>query len=371
MNASVVDPLLTALLYEGYLLYPYRRSALKNRYRWTFGCVVPRAYSEALQGTEPWTMQAECVLRGSRSTSLDVEVRFLQLQSAALDFDAVERSIQPPGRLLGDLIDEPRSIAFAFASDEQSLDGIVELSAEAIREDLLKVRVRILNQTPLADAAAKTRDEALLRSLVSTHIILQVANGAFVSLQDPAEDLQALVGECRNQGTWPVLAGQPGQKDLMLCAPIILSDYPRIAPESPGDFFDGTEIDELLTLRIQTLTDQEKQDMAQGDARSRAMLQRVESLEHDRQWQLHGAIRERGESGFKPGDRVRLRPRRRADAFDLLLDGKAATVVSIEQDFESRVFLAVTVDDDPGHDLGAQGKPGHRFFFGIDEVERP
>jgi len=72
---------------------------------------------------------------------------------------------------------------------------------------------------------------------------------------------------------------------------------------------------------------------------------------------------------LKPGDRVRLRPLGRADVFDIALNGMAATVVSIEQDLENRIHVAVTVDDDPGSDLGMQGKPGHRFFFGIDEVE--
>jgi hypothetical protein len=72
---------------------------------------------------------------------------------------------------------------------------------------------------------------------------------------------------------------------------------------------------------------------------------------------------------LRPGDRVRLWPLGRADILDLALEGKTATIESIEQDFEGRVYLAVTVDDDPGRDLGAQRKPGHRFFFGVEEVE--
>jgi hypothetical protein len=66
---------------------------------------------------------------------------------------------------------------------------------------------------------------------------------------------------------------------------------------------------------------------------------------------------------------VRLRPLGRADIFDIALGGKTATVVSIERDFENRIYLAVVVDDDPGKDLGHSGKPGHRFFYGVDEVE--
>jgi hypothetical protein len=72
---------------------------------------------------------------------------------------------------------------------------------------------------------------------------------------------------------------------------------------------------------------------------------------------------------LKPGDRVRLRPLGRADLLDIALEGKTATIEAIEQDFEDRIYLAVTVDDDPGKDLGRQGKIAHRFFFGVEEVE--
>jgi hypothetical protein len=72
---------------------------------------------------------------------------------------------------------------------------------------------------------------------------------------------------------------------------------------------------------------------------------------------------------IRPGNRVRLHPLGRADIFDLALDGKIATIVSIEQDYEDRIHVSVAVEDDPGQDFGLQGKPGHRFFFGIDEIE--
>jgi hypothetical protein len=76
-----------------------------------------------------------------------------------------------------------------------------------------------------------------------------------------------------------------------------------------------------------------------------------------------------GEVEFKPGDRVRLWPLGRADIMDMALEGKTATIEAIEQDFEDRIYLAVTVDDDPGKDLGRDRKPGHRFFCGVEEVE--
>jgi len=76
-----------------------------------------------------------------------------------------------------------------------------------------------------------------------------------------------------------------------------------------------------------------------------------------------------GQVILQRGDKVRLHPHGGADAFDLLLKGHIATIESIEQDYEDRVYLAVLVDDDPGRDLGEQRQPGHRFFFTPDEVE--
>jgi hypothetical protein len=200
---------------------------------------------------------------------------------------------------------------------------------------------------------------------------------------------------CKNAGAWPVLVGDPGVDGTMLAAPIILYDYPKIAAESPGDLFDGTEIDEILTLRVMTLTDEEKRDVASVDTRAREMLQRTEKLARGQLMSLHGSMRSAelfppgdvfptwdpmpdrpklpsiraGGVDLHPGDRVRLRPRGGADAFDLVLDGKTAIIAAIEQDYEDRVHLAVTVEDDPGADFGAAGKPGHRFFFKLEEVE--
>ena len=71
----------------------------------------------------------------------------------------------------------------------------------------------------------------------------------------------------------------------------------------------------------------------------------------------------------KAGDRVLLRPRGGADIFDIILENKTATITAIEQDYEGRIYLAVTVDDDPGKDFGIEGKPAHRFFFRPEEVE--
>ena len=158
-----------------------------------------------------------------------------------------------------------------------------------------------------------TRDEALMRSLVSTHAILNVVGGQFISMTDAPTELQDAVNDCKNIGVWPVLVGEAGEKDAMLAAPIILYDYPEIAPESPGDLFDGTEIDEILTLRVMTLTDDEKRDVAAVDERAGAMLKRTEALAREQLMGLHGTVR--GLRQIPPEDetmaRVMLLGRRR------------------------------------------------------------
>ena len=242
-------------------------------------------------------------------------------------------------------------------------------SVEPLSTDLFKLCIRIANQSLLQQVA--NRDQALAQSLVSTHTILGVQDGEFVSLLEPPEEQAAFVARCRNVGTWPVLAGIPGQRNWMLSSPILLYDYPRVAAESPGDLFDGTEIDELLTLRIRTMTNAEKRAV-RADDRARRLLERVEELVPEQLLQLHGTMRspEPGPGNLKAGDRVRLRPRPGADVFDLALAGKQAMIQAVETDLEGRVFFAVTVDDDPGRDFGLAGKPGHRFFFRPEELER-
>jgi hydrogenase maturation protease len=128
-------------------------------------------------------------------------------------------------------------------------------------------------------------------SLVSTHTILSLQGGEFVSLLEPPEQLRDLAAACENVGAWPVLVGEPGERDTVLSSPIILYDYPRIAPESAGSLFDGTEIDEILTLRIMTLTDAEKLEMASGDERARQILERTESMPVEQFMKMHGVLR--------------------------------------------------------------------------------
>ncbi|MDW3687764.1 hypothetical protein RA280_39730 [Cupriavidus sp. CV2] len=451
MNA--VESVIQAVLYEGYMLYPYRPSSVKNRQRWTFGGVYPRAYAEA-QGSDPWTMQVECLVGGGPDTCVGVRPGFLQVVDRVvlalpatsadvplagepawravpmLDVDerrfhpwqeAVERQPAIAPARLGELLGAARASPFAFDGGSElegltdhhghirgalrrthaDLQGSVEISAAPVAEGVYRLTVRIANLTPLANAASLTRDAASLHALVSCHCVLHVSGGALVSSMDPPPELALEMAACRNVGAWPVLVGEQGQQHTMLASPIILYDYPQIAPESAGDLFDATEIDEILTLRILAMTDDEKREMAATDERTRALLARTEALGAEQMQKLHGAMRHiragEGEDAIAPaagpspwagldagprlaclrvagreirvGDHVRLHPRSRADIFDIALSGQVATIESIERDFEDRVHVAVTVDCDPGKDLGLARMPGHRFFFGPDEIE--
>jgi hydrogenase maturation protease len=175
--------------------------------------------------------------------------------------------------------------------EKASVAGMVELAAQRLQEGVFKLTARIANISRFANSGPAKRDEALARSLVSAHTILKVRAGEFVSLVDPPEAYSEFAQTCQNIGTWPVLVGEEGQRDALLSSPIILYDYPQIAPESPGDLFDGAEIDEILSLRIMTLTDEEKREMRESDDRARKILERTETLPQEQLMKLHGALR--------------------------------------------------------------------------------
>jgi hypothetical protein len=324
MNTKTISAIANAVLYEGYMLYPYRPSSVKNRQRFNFGVLYPRVYSEAQAGSDAWSMETECLVEGSSSTAVEIKVRFLRLVSRVTDpttegspqavkswQEAVECEVSVPPHTLSTLISQPVAWPFRFEgqkevevlSDEsgrsggqivrsrESVNGAVQISAEGRADEVFKLRVRVENLTEF-DGGEMLRDHALLRSLVSAHTLLGVTDGRFVSLLEPPENLQELAASCQNVGTWPVLVGAQGQRDTMLSSPIILYDYPQIAPESPGDLFDGTEIDEILALRILAMTDDEKREMRSSDERARKMLERTETLPMEHLMKLHGTLRE-------------------------------------------------------------------------------
>jgi hypothetical protein len=187
--------------------------------------------------------------------------------------------------------DESGLIVGIILREKASVAGMVELAAQRLQDGMFKLTARIANVSRFANPAPASREEALARALVSAHTILEVRDGEFVSLVDAPDEYREFVQACQNIGTWPVLVGEEGQRDTMLSSPIILYDYPQIAPESPGDLFDGAEIDEILSLRIMTLTDEEKREMRESDDRARKILERTESLPEEQLMKLHGALR--------------------------------------------------------------------------------
>jgi hydrogenase maturation protease len=189
--------------------------------------------------------------------------------------------------------DDGGMITGLIIRENETVAGVVEISAEQIgKESLLKLMVRVRNSTEFENSEQKSRDQALMHSLLSAHVVLGVSGGEFISLLEPPDDVRDLAASCKNIGTWPVLVGDAGgERDTILSSPIILYDYPQIAPESAGDLFDGTEIDEILSLRIMTLTDDEKREMRESDARAREILERTETLPADQLMKLHGVMR--------------------------------------------------------------------------------
>jgi hypothetical protein len=293
---DAVRQIADAVLYEGYILWPYRRSALKNQRRFTFGGVYPRAHS-ARHPDDRSIMRTECLVEGD-APDVDVRVRFLHVvDRQVLDAsrrpvddltvggerhlswqETVEREIGiGPFAIAAGSQEEPLGDAGTIVRSWEPLEGSVATSAQALAPGLRRITVQVTNTTPFED----TREQALRRTLCSTHMVLRVTSGAFVSLTDPPGELQAAAGACHNEGTWPVLVGEPGARDTLLSSPIILEDHPRIAPESPGDLFDGGEIDALLTLNILSLTDEEKAEMRGTDPRAREILERTEALSED------------------------------------------------------------------------------------------
>lgn len=438
------------VLYEGYILYPYRASAQKNQVRWQFGVVAPRLWSEA-DGCESSWLQTECLVEcrvgpGARP-AMTCMVRFLQLQRRSIE-EAIDEAIEPGGERfrptdalevegarwtawdegverelhlqVGDLrpgtacttpfvLEGRRDVqpietasgrcVGRVVRERWPIGGDLHLSAEPAAEatfPLLRVRLRVDNLTP-SPAPGASRDEALRSSLVSTHLLLAVTDGAFVSLFDPPEWARPAASACANVRSWPVLTGQPGDRSTLLAAPIILHDHAQIAPESPGAFHDATEIDELLVLCTMTLTDEEKREARATDPRAAAIIDRVDATTSEGLGRLHGAVRSplvpapaAGPAWWDPGadasvspetdsvdvggvavargSRVRLRPgRRRADAQDMFLVGRIASVEGVYLDVEDQRYIAVTLADDPGADL--QIAHGRYLYFYPDEIE--
>ena len=422
MNFAVAEKIAAAVLYEGYILYPYRATSTKNVQRWNFGTLYPQKYAEAQHPPETFRLISECLVESEPTATLEVRVRFLQLVRRRAGTpqeweEGIERSVELGNLDLKELQTRPIRHLFTFnvtnvvtneeneAAASQDICGDMEILAVQLRDGLYKVSLRLMNTTPTINPSDVSRKDAMLQAFVSAHVLLGATDGAFISLLDMPEEFREAAAGCENIGVFPVLVGEQRQRDILLCSPIILYDYPQIAPESAGDFFDGTEMDEMLALRVMTLTEEEKAEMRNVDDRARAILERTETLPQDFLMKVHGVIRglrpvPENSAGPQPdidmvavgewnpleekvapasvcvfgtemkvGSRVRLWPQKKADIIDMALEGKAAVIEAIEQDFEDNIQLAVVLDDDPGREFGMMRQPGHRFFFSVEEVE--
>jgi hypothetical protein len=452
---SLFDPALRvadAVLFEGYLLYPYRASAAKNRVRWQFGVLMPPSWTE---GGEASAHQAEVLLEPERAAVLHIRVRFLHVQTKTIEradpgggyapvpelevagerllsWDEAVATESDVAVSLAELTGDERSspsapshrwvvpvripahreeepvhdatgvVVARIVRERRPLEARLQLSAEVLPGPyVLRVRARLENTaTPPVDS----RDEALRYALVAAHTVLAVREGEFLSLLDPPEWARPVAAACENVGVWPVLVGEESRRDVVLASPIILYDHPSIAPESPGELYDGLEIDEILSLRTMALTDEEKREARATDPRAAAIVDRVDTMPPEVLDRLHGAIRYlRGapehprveepeaapwwdpgvDTSVSPetdavvvsgvpvarGSRVVLRPRgRRADAQDMFLDGRTATVVAVLCSVDDEWHLAVTPEDDP-EAAEVMLAHGRYLYFTPDEVE--
>jgi hypothetical protein len=434
VNIEAVRKMADAVLYEGYILYPYRASSQKNQSRWQWGVVMAPGYAAA-EASEISVTRAECVLEHTGSPSVTVLLRFLQVQRRTAEGgawdEAVEREVEvtaDAGALFG------AGVTHAFTvegGEDREDDGVVrrrEPLAGAITVRTAEVpgpwravrlQVVVNNRTEL-DVTPRHRDDALPTALIAAHTIITVAGGQFVSMTDPPEWARPAVSECRNEGGWPVLADPDGGREVVLSSPIILYDHPELAAESPGELYDGTEIDEILTLRTLALSDAEKAEARATDPRAAALLDRVESMDPQTMARLHGTMRSlrpvpgqpdpladplaafdagpvdagafpmpdapwwdpEADASVSPetdtvtidgrrvarGSRVRLRPgARRADAQDMFLVGRIAEVQAVLHDVDDIPYLAVSLADQPDEDIRIAH--GRFLYFMTDEVE--
>jgi hypothetical protein len=418
-----------AVLYEGYLLYPYRSTAAKNQVRWQFGVLGPPGAAAAGLG-EAADLAVECLLRSANERGqVTVHLRFLQLQRRLAERADGGGGFTPVAELRAgtavwstwdEAVEVERDLGSFSAARlrrgvslrvdvdggedvelvpggrvvrrREPLHALVELET-AVDGAVRRLRVAVRNTGP----RAADRDAALRTSLIGTHLLLSAADARFVSVIDPPDDARAAAGRCRQHRCWPVLAGNDGpdgqESDVVLAAPIILADHPAVAPESSVAMFDATEIDEILTLRVLTLTDDEKEQARATDPRAAAIIDRCEQLSPQELQRLHGTLRDPHGAALgddwwaaeaaapvspetdvvivdgapvRRGSRVLLQPGRRADAQDMFLAGQEAVVSAVHVDLDGETHVAVTLVDDPAAEL--HDWYGRYLYFAPDEL---
>jgi hypothetical protein len=368
-----LERLVDSLLYEGYALYPYTPGAAKNATPTPFGIVYPPAYAARSESAFDHLLLA-CTVEPAPGAELTAEVRFLA--PSGVRHQAEEHRAALPAIALDALAELELIKNFSFGR----LKVRVRLSAAPLDQDRMRVCLRVENRTRAHGRL--DRAGALRYSLVSTHPILRLSTGRFVS---------PLEADCESSNTWPVLASP--EDDVMLGAAIVLPDHPRLAPESLGNLFDSTEIEEALLLHVQALSDEERAQIERQDSAVSEMVARAAARTPEELLALHGrvtlrdpmtteppqpsaAVRdpsageveaEAGGQTFRRGGRVVLRPAPDADLHARMLDGRTATIERIYVEYDGKVHLGVTVDGVPGQDL--MRETGRFLFFFAPEVE--
>lgn len=389
-----LDELVETLLYEGYALYPYTPGAAKNSTPTPFGIVYPPAYAEGNSATFDH-LRLECGLLAEGDVALSATVRFLQASGDR--HQAQERRI--------DLPEPGEAVAFSF----DRLEGRARLRVDPAGEGVRRVCVCVHNTTE-ADPGID-RGAALQASLLSTHVVVTAPGARFLSPLEP-NDFESV-------NTFPVLATD--EDDTVLGAAIVLPDHPQLAPQSRGNMFDGTEIEEALLLHVHALPEMEREAIAEQDPAVRAMVERAAATTPEDLFDLHGVMHptppgvlsgeevagphpvfegwspkpggvqrpakqtepprppedlpdfpghtEVTSAGFtfRRGDRVRLHPQREGDPIDHMVRGKTATIEKLMHDVDDRLYFAVTVDGDPGQELLRD--TGRFLYFFEGEVE--
>jgi len=355
---SHLERLVDSLLFEGYALYPYTPGATKNATPTPFGIVYPADY--ARNETHAFDrMQIQGIITDADAL-VTGEIRFLQ--ASGDKHKAIERRVQ--------LGAAPSTVGFEF----DDLEGKAELIVERLPSGMGRVTFQVENVTELTDEEATgDRKDALLKSMLSTHLLLRVEGGhKFLSPLERGDDG---VAGCCQVNTWPVLATP--NDDALLAPTFMLPDHPEIAPESVNDFFDGTEIEEALVLHIQALSDQEREEISAQDPKVREMLARADATTPQELMDLHGRVRIEDPPGerevvldgvkYRRGQKVILHPPQDADVYDKMLNGRTATIHRLFLRVDDRLHLGVTIDDDPMQEI--LGESGRFLFFFAEEVE--
>jgi hypothetical protein len=431
-----------AVLYEGYLLYPYRASSSKNQSRWQFGVLGPVGALESNRG-EDASLASQFLIRAPvpADATVTVHLRFLQLQKRTaqrvvdggafesvpelvvgdrrwLTWDeAAEREITlgpwridelgdahleavdaPAGEDTEDVRDDAGALAGRLLRTRRALHGEVSMRVEPVQgaADLLRLSVSITN---VATGAAGDHDSAIAASFIGAHLLIALEHADAVSMTDPPDDAVAAAAQCTQHRCWPVLAGPADDTSLMLVSPIILYDHPEVAEQSAGPLFDSTEIDEILTLRVMTLTDEEKAAARATDPKAAQIIDRCDAMSAESMQQLHGILRDPHALGFdsfdgevpwwdpavdgsvspetdeviingvvvSAGSIVTVHPSRRADAQDLFFAGQVAKVAAVHSDVDGETHVAVILVDDPAADMHEWY--GRYLYFAPDELE--